>query len=248
MAIIVNGAPIPEAEIEREIAHHAEAPDARDAATQALVVRELLLQEAHRLDVTGADDDTVIEALLAREVRVPEATEPECETFYRNNRRRFRSPDLVEASHILFQASTKATEAAMRTRAESVLQVGLAHPERFTELARTHSQCPSAAQGGTLGQLTRGQTVPEFEAALFSLGPGRIRPTLLATRFGLHILRVDRRIDGDPLPFEVVKQGIADYLIEHAQQRALQQYLRILVGQADIRGIKLDGAATPLVQ
>ena len=68
------------------------------------------------------------------------------------------------------------------------------------------------------------------------------------TRFGYHVLRLDRRVDGRQLPFEAVRERVADYLREHVWRRAVSQYLQLLVGQAEIRGIELNGASTPLVQ
>jgi peptidyl-prolyl cis-trans isomerase C len=62
------------------------------------------------------------------------------------------------------------------------------------------------------------------------------------------VLRLDRRIEGRQLPFEMVQQRIADYLQAASWQRALAQYIRVLAGQAEIAGIDLGGTETPLVQ
>jgi peptidyl-prolyl cis-trans isomerase C len=140
-------------------------------------------------------------------------------------------------------ATTQAKQQAAAALAEVV-----AAPQRFGDLARELSACPSAAQGGNLGQITRGQTVPEFETFLYNLEPGQICPVPVKTRFGYHVLRLDRRIEGRQLPFEAVKDKIAEYLREHVWRRAVSQYLQLLVGQAEIRGIALNGASTPLVQ
>ncbi|HJW55530.1 MAG TPA: peptidylprolyl isomerase, partial [Burkholderiaceae bacterium] len=121
-------------------------------------------------------------------------------------------------------------------------------PERFDELARQYSNCPSGALGGNLGQLTRGQTVPEFEALAFRLAAGELADRLLETRFGLHIVQVLRRVEGKCLPFDAVKSQIADNLTRQAWQRAVHQYLQILVGRADIQGVTLEGSDNPLVQ
>jgi peptidyl-prolyl cis-trans isomerase C len=110
------------------------------------------------------------------------------------------------------------------------------------------SACPSAAQGGNLGQITPGQTVPEFETFLYNLEEGQICPVPVKTRFGYHVLRLDRRIEGRQLPFEAVRDKIAEYLREHVWRRAISQYLQLLVGEAEIRGIELNGASSPLVQ
>jgi peptidyl-prolyl cis-trans isomerase C len=261
----VNGVEIADRAIDAEVQYHpaGSVEEARAAAARALAVRELLLQACARLGIGQPDpagdrpaderetrDEGLIRTLLAREVRTPEPDEAACRRFYDNNLRRFRSPDLFEAAHMLFPAAPDDAEASARARqqATAALSEVRAAPHRFGELARELSACPSAAQGGNLGQITRGQTVPEFETFLFNLEPGQLCPVPVKTRFGYHVLRLDRRIEGRQLPFELVSDRIAEYLREHVWRRAISQYLQLLVGQAEIRGIALNGAGTPLVQ
>lgn len=255
--VSVNGAIISPEAIAREIQNHpADRPLAawQDAA-RALVVRELLLQEAQRLaiaaeprsDATGrreTDEEALIRALVEREVATPEPGEDECRRFYERNRARFRSPDIYEAAHILFAAREDAPDAFAEAcrAAEAVLAELHRHPERFGDLAKAHSACPSAAQGGNLGQITAGQTTPEFEQALFALAPGQICEHPVPTRYGIHVVRLDRKIDGRQVPFGLVADHIADYLRDAVFRRATAQYIARLVSRADIAGIALAGA------
>src|SRR5262249_53599473 len=101
--------------------------------------------------------------------------------------------------------------------------------------------CPSAAHGGNLGQVSRGQTTPEFEAALTALRVGAIADDLVATRYGLHIIRLDRKIEARELPFELVAERIADYLHESVTRRAMAQYIARLVSRAEVTGVALEG-------
>ena len=73
-------------------------------------------------------------------------------------------------------------------------------------------------------------------------------PRLIESRFGLHIVRVERRAEGRTLPFKMIQAQLAQHLAEQVRARALKQYLKILVGQANIQGVALEGASTPLVQ
>ena len=265
MPVFVNGVEISDHAINSELQYHpaGSVEEAREAAARALVVRELLLQAAARRDIDRpdplgrvqedereTDDEALIRTLIAREIAMPEPDDATCRRFYERNLKRFRSPDLFEAAHILFPAAPDDAEASARAKeqASAVLHDVLAAPARFSELARALSACPSAAQGGSLGQITRGQTVPEFETFLCNLEPGQICPVPVKTRYGHHVLRLDRRIAGGQLPFEAVRDKIADYLREHVWRRAVSQYLQLLAGQAEIRGIELKGANTPLVQ
>ena len=121
-------------------------------------------------------------------------------------------------------------------------------PKRsFAELAERYSACPSKAQGGSLGQISKGQTVPELERQLFTLQAG-LAAKPLESRYGWHVISVDQRIDGQPLPYEAVATAIRTQLQQGVWQKALVQYLQTLIGAADIRGIRLQGADSPLVQ
>jgi peptidyl-prolyl cis-trans isomerase C len=68
------------------------------------------------------------------------------------------------------------------------------------------------------------------------------------SRHGVHVVRLDRRIEGRQLPFELVHERIADYLDDAVQHRALQQYVSILAGRAELTGVDLSAARGPLVQ
>ena len=115
-------------------------------------------------------------------------------------------------------------------------------------MAREMSNCPSGQQGGNLGQIGRGDTVPEFEKAIFRLGPTGMLRELVKTRHGFHIVAIDQRIPGKRLPFEMVRDEIAERLRAMVEEKALRQYISVLAGQADIQGADLNGTEIPLVQ
>jgi len=262
-SVSVNGVEIAPAAIAQETQNHpAPTPDdARAAATQALVIRELLLQEARRLGIAAqpvsdeegrreTEEEALIRGLLDDQLNVPTADEAVCRRYYDNNLDKFRSPDIYEAAHVLLSAAPSdklAYEAATR-EAEAVIVLVRERPELFEQIARERSDCPSGKDGGRLGQITRGQTTPEFETFLLALDEGQLCPVPVPTPYGVHVLRLDRRIDGRTLPFEVVAAQIAAYLEDASWRRAASQYVRILIGRAQIAGIALDGAASPLVQ
>lgn len=261
--VTVNGIAVTHREIAAETQNHpAASPDAaRRAATEALVVRQLLLQEAIAQGITPEplkDGDGHVESvheamtrqLLDREIRVPDADAATCRRYYENNRHRFRSPDIYEGAHILFAASPSDAEAYAKAAAsaEDAIRAVREDPSAFETLARAVSACPSAGHGGRLGQVTRGQTVPEFETFLFNMDEGQLCPIPVKTRFGAHVVRLDRKIAGQGLPFDAVHQRIAAYLTEASWRRAVSQYVGLLAGRADITGIVLRSASSPLVQ
>jgi peptidyl-prolyl cis-trans isomerase C len=260
--VSVNGTVIPREVIAREVQNYpADKPIlAWQAAARALVVRELLLQEAQRLGVAAEPlrdaedryetaDEAAIRALIGQEVVTPEPDEATCRRFYEQNRQRFRSGDLYEAAHILIAAamSDAAARTAARQTAENILAAVKADPALFEDFARDHSDCrTSADNGGRLGQVTRGQTVAEFEATLARMSPGEI--AIAETRYGFHIVRLDHHAPGQQLPFALARERIADYLAAAVQHRALAQYVSLLAGRAEIKGIALAAATSPLVQ
>jgi peptidyl-prolyl cis-trans isomerase C len=217
-------------------------------------VRELLRQRAVEVGLLdrgaseGAAIEQALEVLLAREVVTPEPTEEECRRYYEGHPQEFQSGDLVHARHILFQVTQSVPVPEIRARAERTLNELLRDPERFAAVAAELSNCPSGQQGGNLGQIGRGDTVPEFERVLFRLGPAGLLPEVVRTRFGFHLVAVDRRIPGAKLPFGAVRDDIAKRLRAMVEEKALRQYVSVLAGRADIRGANLYAAATPLVQ
>lgn len=260
-ALTVNGVTVPSEAIARECSLHADAPDPDAAARRTLAIRELVLQRAGDLGLLEnglpravvtfagrAEEDDVIAQVLDAEVRTPEPSVEECRRYYDTHPERFTSGDLVEARHILFAITPGTPVLALRQRAEQVLAELKAAPAEFADRARELSNCPSGQHGGNLGQFGRGEMVPEFDRAIFGTRATGVLPTLVATRYGFHVVAVERRIPGRQLPFEAVSAKVAEYLAARVEARALRQYVEVLAGLAEIRGADLAGAATPLVQ
>lgn len=258
-AVSVNGVSIAREAIMREMQHHPAAKPiaAWQQAARALVIRELLLQRAQAIalapepisDTAGrreTDQEALMRGVVDREVTVPEPDDEICRRYYDRNGARFCSPDIYEVAHILFSALPSDAEAYSRAQADAagVLAALSERPESFAIMAQAYSRCPSAAQGGNLGQVTAGQTTPEFEQALMVLSPGQLCAAPVATRYGFHIIRLDRKHEGRMLPYELVADRIADYLRETVRRRADAQYIARLVTAAKIEGIELAGADT----
>ena len=261
--VSVNGIVITHDEISRETQHHpARTPiEAWTQAARALVLRELLLRRARELGIEPepetdgdgrreTDEEALIRTVIEHDVRVPEADEATCRRFYERNPTRFRSPDIFEAAHILIAARQEDAEAftAARQRASELHAAIAAGQADFCDVARRCSDCSSGLNGGLLGQITSGDTTPEFEAALQQLEPGDMSPAPVGTRYGFHIVRLDRRIASSIVPFESVRDQLAADLEERVQRKAMAQYDGVLLGAAEIRGIELSDVGSALVQ
>ncbi len=256
--VMVDGREIDGAEIAHEMQHHpaCSLAEARRMATEALVLRRLLLDEAGRQGLTNDGsgktgiDDPRIAALLAREIKTPVADEAVCRRYYENNQAKFRRPEKYDARHILIACAPDDIEGrvAAKLKAERMIAVLQGGPDLFGDLAIAYSACPSRNRGGRLGALRRGDTVPEFETYVFSLGEGELCPLPVETRYGVHVIALDRKIPGAQLPFAAVREQIAAYLNDMSIQSAVRQYLLLLAGRARIVGFEIAAAQSPLVQ
>ena len=251
----INGVEIPPEAIAHEIQHHP-APDAETAwveAARALAVRELLLQEARRLGIEAdpeedeagrieADDDSLVRAVLESEVQPQTPGEAECRRYYEAQVHRFRTPDLFEAAHILIEPdgddenAWAAAEAHARTIAGEIGD----DPKAFVEAARAFSKCPSSQQDGSLGQIRRGELAAPVQAGIEALSEGMTGREPVRSRFGWHVLRLHRRIEGRTLPFEIVRDRIADMLEARSWSLAAARYVSELAGRNQVEGIIVD--------
>lgn len=128
---------------------------------------------------------------------------------YRAFPEKYTKPEEIRVRHILFR-QCNCDKNAHRVLAESVLE-RLKNGESFEELATTLSEDPgSAKRGGDLGLKPKGTMVPEFEAAAFALKkPGELSG-LVETTFGLHIIRLEERVEAKLRPFDEVKEGLME--------------------------------------
>lgn len=254
----VNGIEISSNEINGEVQYHPASNffDARYEAIKALVIREMLLQRAIELGLCKnkqavKNPDKIIDKLLEQEISVPNADVETCRRYYQKNKKRFYTSPLFEVSHILYLAPVEDKEAreTARQKSEKVIQHLQENPEDFAKIAHKESACTSSSDEGRLGQISKGQTLPAFEAELFKLHKDMISSYPVETEVGFHIIKVHDRVEGEQLPFEAVKDWIKDYLNTKSWNQAFQQYIKLLAGRANIVGFKFHGeTTTPLVQ
>ncbi|MEX0957698.1 MAG: peptidylprolyl isomerase [Burkholderiales bacterium] len=225
---------------------------------------ELLRQAAQRAGLLDAADTSTadgviseaaaaaIEALLDRELEIPEPSEEACRRHYAAHAGAWRTGERVRVRHILFAVTPGVDVVALRKQAEPVyLDVrcrDAGESDAFAEAARKWSNCPSGEHGGDLGWLEAGDCAPEFARELFGRIEVGVLPRLVHSRFGLHIVEVLEREPGVAQPFESVRGAVAMALRQQTWVTALRQYLQLLAGEAVLEGVELDAADTPLVQ
>ena len=228
---------------------------------------ELLRQAAMQAGLLAADDPaplagafseaatSAIEALLDQALSLPEPSDEACRRYHAAHIARYAVGERTLVRHVLFAVTPGVDVNALRQRAEAcLLDVRCATPgkagalDRFAVVAGSTSNCPSGAQGGDLGWLTSDDCAPEFGRELFGHAEIGVLPRLVHSRFGLHVVEVLAREPGSVPAYESVHAAVAQALRQQSFTTALRQYLQLLAGQADLQGLDLEAADTPLLQ
>lgn len=241
--VSIDGVEIGDEEIAREMQYHpaATGEEAWIEAARALVVRELLRQECSRRGLEDDDEESGIQALLEAEVTAASPDEDECRQVYDAQRERFHTPDLFESAHILIEPEEDNDDnwAAAKLKAESIIAELDGKATRFAAAARLHSSCTSAQQDGSLGQIRRGELVEAVERELEALAEGAISTTPIRSRFGWHILLLRKRIAGRRLPYDMVRDKIADMLEARSWTMEATRYIASLAADREVAGVDL---------
>ena len=224
---------------------------------------ELLRQQAQRQgllaedDAPGLDGATsaaaaqAIERLLEQALQVPEPSEAACRRYHAAHPGFGSQGERAHLRHVLFAVTPGVDVSLLRQRAERLLlELRCADDggPRFAEAAGEWSNCPSGAQGGDLGWLTPEDCAPEFAREVFGSQEVGVLARLVHSRFGLHVVQVCARKAATPKAFDEVQASIALVLRQQAWVNALRQYLQLLAGSAEVEGVQLDAADSPLVQ
>ncbi len=184
----------------------------------------------------------VSEDKVAQSITVPEA---DLRKQYDANKDQFRMPERVHVRHILLKTTDKPKGEVekIKAKAEDLLKQVKGGGD-FTALAKKNSEDPgSAAQGGDLGWIVRGQTVPNFESAAFSLKPKEISG-IITTEYGFHIIQVLEKEDARVKPFEEVKDQLAS---ERKKQQVYDTMQRV-ADQSRDQLVKNPAAAQQIAQ
>jgi peptidyl-prolyl cis-trans isomerase D len=176
-----------------------------------------------------------------------QVTQQELASYYDQHRDEYRVPEQVNVRHILFKTpppgpdgkvDQKAVDAA-RAKAEDVLKQVKAGGN-FADLAKKYSEDTTAKEGGALGWIGRGKTVPEFEKAAFSLPKGG-NSDLVKSSFGFHIIHVDDKQEAHVKTLDEVKSQIEPLIKQQKAGEAAQHAADQLL--ADAKSTSLEKAA-----
>lgn len=251
--LIVNGERVAQTQIAAE-AQNQTAPKGKPGlawrkAARAVAIRTLLLQEAARRKLVPepeqigpgrfeTDEEALIRGLLDQAVDVSAPRAEDIKREWNKDPARFRSPPLWEVSHILCACDPRREDERVKAleRIKTIMTIVQSDPRGFPAVAARESDCGSGTAHGALGQLGPGETVPEFEAALRELKEGETTSEPVLTRHGYHIIRLDAFAEGQSLPFEAVREKIAQAMEKASWVRQSQHFVNQLVENSEIEG------------
>ena len=145
-------------------------------------------------------------------------SDEEVKKYYDENKDKLVEGETVNASHILVDSEDKANELLKKINGKEI---------SFEDAARKESSCPSKENGGNLGEFTRGQMVPEFDEACFSMNEGEIKGPV-KTQFGYHLIKLNSKSESKQLEFDKIKDQLKTTLLQEKQRAAYQSKINQL--------------------
>lgn len=203
-------------------------PQGRAALLEQVINKKLLLLDAKKnllehnpqfkAELDKIKDEMLANFNVQKVIENITVTDDEAQTFFNENKDQFQKGEAVSASHILVDSEDKANE--IKEKIESG-EIG------FEDAARQHSTCPSSQNGGALGEFTRGQMVPEFDQAVFSMDVGELCGPV-KTQFGYHLIKLTGKTGPEKLKFSDVKDQVKNMALTEKRQKALNSKINQL--------------------
>lgn len=229
----VGGMPITSADVDEFILSLGQrgagynSPEGREMVLSQLIDSKLLLLDARRnLYETEAEfkaklarfkENLLVNYAAEKAVKSAKApTEADALKFYEENPDKFTEGEVVNASHILVATEEEALSVLAEIKSGDI---------SFEDAAKKYSSCPSKENGGSLGEFTRGQMVPEFDSAVFAMAVGTVTEAPVKTQFGYHLIKLNSKSESSVVAFDAVKDNILAHLAETRERDALTSKL-----------------------
>jgi peptidyl-prolyl cis-trans isomerase C len=188
-----------------------------------------------------AYEQTLCEVVIEREVKSKvNVTDEQAKKFYDENPERFERPENVRAAHVLISTVDKDTQQPLSAEkkkekkklAESIKERA-EKGEDFGKLAKEYSDDPGSKDKGGEYVFGKGEMVPEFETAAFSLKTNQISD-IVETRYGYHIIKLLQKIPAEKVPFEKVLPDLKEGLTQQETQKQLPAYFDKIKKEANV--------------
>ena len=218
--------PVTEKDIDAEVARVVQQVGGEENYKKALAAQGISEADFRKELEKGARVNMLVNQACAH---VADPTEDEVTAFYEAHKSEYVEPHQVLCQHILVKGSNDAALDKIKEIRERIVN----DKADFAEEAKKHSDCPSGAQGGSLGWFGRGMMVPEFDKAAFEMKKGEVSG-VVTTEFGYHIIyKADEKGGGQQTIVDVHDQ-IKDLLRHEARGKAMDAYVAELREKATI--------------
>ncbi|MBU0690112.1 MAG: nitrogen fixation protein NifM [Gammaproteobacteria bacterium] len=229
------------------------APEARDAMVPPSTLQAAMQEIRGRYENEDdfADDlsqngldEAEFSSALERELKVEailekvgthaeHVTDTDVELYYQYHPDQFRRQETRLARHILVTINETIPENTREAALKRITEIAIRlrkEPARFEEQALKHSECPTALEGGKLGDLPRGKLFPELEQVLFELNAGEVSD-VVESELGFHVLRCDTITHASVLDFAQAKSSIRKVLEKKRKRAVQQQWMKVLLAK-----------------
>lgn len=196
-------------------------PEGRRIVLEQLIGNKLLLLDAKRnlletetefkAQLAKVKEELLISYATNKVIEAVRVTDKEAREFYDANPEQFIADETVNASHILVETEEEALTLLAKINAGEI---------SFEEAAKQFSTCPSGQRGGNLGDFGKGQMVPEFDKAVFSMEVGEISSAPVQTQFGFHLIKLIAKKAAEPTPYEAIADQLKEMLSSQKRREA----------------------------
>lgn len=200
----------------------------RKMVLEQLISKKLLLLDAQKnlyeydpefkSELEMVKNDLLVNFTMKKAMEKVTVSDDDVKKYYDENKDKLVDGEKVNASHILVESEDKAKEILEKINKKEI---------SFEDAARKESTCPSKDNGGNLGEFTRGQMVPEFDEACFSMNEGEIKGPV-KTQFGYHLIKLNSKTESKQLEFDAIKNQLKANLLQEKQGEAYQSKINQL--------------------
>ncbi len=204
-------------------------PEGRRMILEQLIGNKLLLLDARRnlleaepefkAELARLKENLLINYAGNKAIASVTVSESEVREYYEANADRFTAGEVANADHILVDTEEKALDILAEIKSGAI---------SFEDAAKQYSSCPSGQRGGNLGEFGRGQMVPEFDEAIFTMEVGSVTETPVKTQFGYHLIRLNSREEAKPTPFGEIREQLTEMLLNEKRREAYSRKINQL--------------------
>lgn len=230
----VNGSPITDEDVEAFLASLGQrgaayrSPEGQKAIVEELIAQKLFLadakknlmeyEEPFKAQLARVKERLLVSYAIDKTLGKLTVSDADVKKYYDEHAAEFQSGETVSASHILVAEEDMAKDLLAKIQSGEMT---------FEDAARQFSTCPSGKEGGSLGEFGKGQMVPEFDEACFSMEVGELRGPV-KTQFGFHLIRLDGKKASEPVAFEQIKEELRGKMLAEKQEAAYRSKINQL--------------------